>query len=233
MPKYSHKIVSTIAAIVGLLITPTASHAQTTVRVDPGATWVGYMNVFELNDTTFAFGQPWTATADLNASFSGPTLTLTPNTSISRDVALSDTFWWTGGGQGNKSMHANFYVQNDALAGQTVTFTGSVTANTLVSPYTSSVFIRDFAPDFSSFNTITAPVVNGTFTIALATINDPARHVQYGFETVGPNARLDQVSTLGSVTVQAVPEPSAMALIGLGVVGVLAAARSRKAQSKP
>lgn len=210
-----------VSGVVGLLFTAADSLAQVTVGVDPGVTWSGFMNVFELDTTTFVFSSSW-ATADLNASFSGTTLTLTPNTSISRDVPLSDTFWWTAGGQGNKSMFANFFTQNDTLTGQTITFTGTVVANTLASPYTSKAFIRDFAPDYSSFNTVTAPLVNGVFSISLATINDPSRHIQYGFETDGPNARLDQVAGFGSVVVEPVPEPSAMALAALGVFGLLA-----------
>ena len=47
------------------------------------------------------------------------------------------------------------YVQSDsALSGQHLTFTGNVLSNTLVSPYTSVAFIKDFAPDFSSNVTV-------------------------------------------------------------------------------
>src|ERR1051326_140368 len=148
-----------------LLMSATANLHAVTVGVDPGASWIGFMNVFELpsHGGAFAFNSVW-ATADLDASFTGPTATITPNTSISRDVPLTDTFWWQPSGEGNKNMDANFYVQNDALAGQTVTFTGLVLGNSLVAPYTSTIFIKEFAGDFSSMiASTTTPVTPGIF----------------------------------------------------------------------
>lgn len=203
------------------LATISAVKADTTVGVDPGAAWIGYMNVFELpaNGGGYDFGSAW-GTADLNASFSGSILVLTPNTSIDRDVP-NDPYWWVGGAGGapNKNMDANLYVQNDALAGQTVTFTGNVLANTLVSPYTSTIFIKDFAPDYSSFVSTTLPVAPGIFSLSLlAAAGD---HIQYGFETVGPDARLSTVASLGFVQVTAVPEPSAFALLTGGIAVLL------------
>ena len=108
------------------------SAAAVTVGVDSGATWLGFMNVFNLpaDGGAFAFNGSW-GTADLNASFAGPLLTLTPNTSIDRDVP-ADPFWWKGDGSANKNMFASMYVQDNTLAGQTVTFTGRVLANSLV-----------------------------------------------------------------------------------------------------
>ena len=68
------------------------------------------------------------------------------------------------GATGNKITDANLYVEEaDTLAGQTVTFKGEVLANTLVDPYTSVAFIKDFAPDFSSFNMATVALTPGVF----------------------------------------------------------------------
>jgi len=167
-----------------------------TVTVDSATLNSGYMNVFELpaNGGGYVFGSGW-GTADLRASFSGSTLTLLPNT-----IGDPNGFWYVTTASpsiGNKSMDASFYVEPaGSLPGVTMTFAGSVLANTLVSDsntnpagngWTCVAFIKDFAPDFSSVVTVTTPLTNGTtFRISLATINDPARHVQYGFETVGP-----------------------------------------------
>jgi len=172
------------------------------VGVDPSKSWIGYMNVFELpaNGGGYDFGSSW-GTADLDASFSGTTLTLTPNTSIDRDVP-NDPYWWVGGAGGapNKTMDASMYVEDDTLAGQTVTFAGNTSANTLVSPYTCVAFIKDFTPGYSLNGSVTLPVVGGQgFSITLATA--PGDHIQYGFETIGPDARLASVSTLGSVII--------------------------------
>ncbi len=177
----------------------------TNVYVDPAKTWIGYMNVFtNLGGTagTFEFGSGW-GTADLNALFTGPTLTLTPNTSIDRDVP-SDPYWWVGGttnGAPAKIMDANFYVQNDALAGgQTVIFSAYCKSNTLVAPYISVAFIKDFVPDYSSLIQTNVAVVTGQpFSIALTT--SAGHHIQYGFETVGPNARIATVAALGKVII--------------------------------
>jgi hypothetical protein len=178
------------------------SHADTTVSVNSGGSWIGFMNVFELpaNGGGFVFGSGW-GTADLNATVSGTNVVLTPNTSIDRDVP-NDSFWWVGGAGGapNKNMDASYYVQDDTLAGQTVTFMGTCVSNSLVSPYTSVAFIKDFPANFSSPVTVTIPLVEGTpFSISLATT--PGHHIQYGFETIGPDARIATVASLGQVIV--------------------------------
>jgi len=133
-----------------LLLGAISSASAVNVIVDSSKTWIGFMNVSELpaNGGAYQFGSYW-GTTDLNASFSSAGLTLTPNTSIDRDVP-NDAYWWVGGAGGapNKNMDASMYVQDDTLAGQTVTFSGNCVSNTLVSPYTVTVFIKDFAPDF-------------------------------------------------------------------------------------
>src|SRR5689334_329303 len=187
-------ILKTLAVSSSLLLVLTCAHAAT-VTVNPSATWLGYMNVFETpqHGGAFVFGQPW-GTADLTATFSGPVLTLGPNT-----VNDTSSFWYSPSGGpgsvGNKSMDANFYVETTGVyTGQTLTFTGNVLANTLFghvnqlgNGWTSVAFIKDFAPDYSSSVTVTAPLVNGVFSISLPTVSDPTRHIQYGFETVGPD----------------------------------------------
>jgi PEP-CTERM motif len=205
------------------------SQAATTVGVDPGAAWLGYMNVFDLpaNGGAFQFGSGW-GIPDLTASFSGATLTLGPNT-----IDDPGSYWYTPGGgpgaMGNKTMDANMYVETTGtLSGQDLTFTGLVLNNTLVSPYTSVAFIKDFAPDYSSFNTVTAPLVNGVFSITLATDADPTRHVQYGFETIGPNVWITDVAPYGTVQITAVPEPASFVLAGLGMIALLAVRRREK-----
>ena len=124
------------------------------------------------------------------------------------------------GAPGNKTMDANMYVEPVAgtYAGQTVTFSGTVLANSLVSPYTSVAFIKDFAPDYSSNVSVTVPLTPGPFSISLAANADPARHVQYGFETIGPNVWVTDVGPYGNVQIAAVPEPAGLVLLGLASV---------------
>jgi len=212
---------------LGLLCASRPADAAVIVGPDPLAPWVGFMNVFELpqNGGGFVFGSGW-GTADLTAVWSGDVLTLGPNT-----INDTSTFWYVGGGgpgaAGNKNMDANMYVQSDALAGETVTFTGKVLSNTLVSPYTSVAFIKDFAPDFSSFNQVSVPLTPGDFSITLATVNAAGRHVQYGFETIGPNVWITDVGPKGNVQVTQVPEPAGIALLGVAGVALLRRGRGR------
>jgi len=83
-----------------------------------------------------------------------------------------------------------------------VTLVGTVTSNTLTSAHVARAFIRDFAPDFSSAVDafITLPA-SGDFTVSLNTINDPARHVQYGFQMTGVNVWITDVAPYGTVVI--------------------------------
>lgn len=216
-------------ALIGCAVFCTASrvNADTTVTVDPSATWNGFMNVFELpsNGGGYVFGSGW-GTADLTATFSGPVLTLGPNS-----VNDPSTFWYQGGGApgnpGNKNMDANMYVEvTGGLSGQNVTFTGNVLSNTFISPYTSVAFIKDFAPDFSSNVTVSAPLTPGVFSISLATLPGAGRHVQYGFETIGPNVWVTDRGPIGTAQVTAIPEPALLTMVGIAAL-CLAARRRR------
>ena len=54
----------------------------------------------------------------------------------------------------------------------------------------------------------------GNFSVSLNTINDPARHVQYGFETIGPDVWITDVGPYGNIQVTAVPEPMSLGMLG-------------------
>lgn len=179
--------------------------SSTNFYVDPSKPWGGFMNVFNLPASgtyptaapgPYQFGSGW-GTSDLCAVFSGFGLTLTPNT-----IGDPNSYWYTPSGMpgalGNKIMDASMYVELPAnsVPGQNVIFSGTVLSNSLVSlsntnpagnGWTCVAFIKDFAPDYSSFNSVTAPMTVGAFNLSLVAVNDPARHVQYGFETVGPD----------------------------------------------
>lgn len=205
-----------IAAICALFGAAYSANAQVTVGVDSSQAWIGYMNVSELpvNGGAFDFGSVW-ATADLPATFAGTTLTMTPNTSIDRDNP-ADAYWWTGAGPGtaNKSMEALFYVDDSTtLPGKDVTFSGNVIGNTLVSPYSAVIFIKDFVPDYSSFTGVSTPLVPGPFSIHYQTT--VGNHVQYGFAVTGPNARLSEIASLGSVKITAISSPVQEVTVGL------------------
>ena len=109
-----------------------------------------------------------------------------------------------------------------------MTFTGSVLANSLLGPvdaaghgWTAVAFIKDFAPDYSSSVATTVPLTAlGVFSISLPAINDPARHVQFGFEVIGPDVWAGDPLSVPSIDVVAVPEPTATAFVLAGIAGL-------------
>jgi hypothetical protein len=194
----------------GKVVIQSLDAAPTNVYVDSTKAWVGYMNVFDKPQDGGGYlqGSSW-GTADLCAAFDGFGLTLSPNT-----IGDPNSYWYTPSGGpgavGNKTMDANMYVELGSFPGRNLTFSGTVFSNTLVSAsntnalgngWTSVAFIKDFAPDYSSFNLATAPLTPGAFSVTLNTVNDPARHVQYGFETVGPNVWATDAAGFGKVVI--------------------------------
>ena len=193
--------------LVGLALMHTATaSAGVTFGVDPSAPWIGFMNVSQLpsNGGAYVFGQTW-GVADLTATFSGANLTLGPNS-----VNDPNPFWYTPSGgpgaMGNKIMDANIYQeQTDTLMGEQVTFSGIVLSNTLINPYTSVAFIKDFSADYSSFFSATVPLTPGVFSVSMTTIAATGRHVQFGFETIGPDVWVTDRDPIGTVVVTTGP----------------------------
>jgi hypothetical protein len=201
-----------IAALLPLLIVAVGlgtAEAQTNVTVDPAKIVNGYMNVYELDGTTYVFESGW-GLADLTAVFSGYDLTLGPNC-----IGDINEFWYKcvgdsvppncggPGAPGNKVMEANAYAQETGtLSGQLITFSGEVLAYSLTSAHPVIAFIKDFASDYSSYVESSAPLTaTGSFSISLDTIDDPGRHVQYGFQMKGVNVWVTDLGPFGSITI--------------------------------
>jgi PEP-CTERM motif len=214
-----------------------------TVTVDPGTLNLGFNNIFNVGgpgygaaaEGAYQFGSVW-GVADLTSAFSGSAVTLGPN-----QINDPNPYWYSPAGGpgsvGNKIVDANLYNETTGVyVGTTLTFTGQVLSDTLANGpvnqigdgWTSVAFIKDFAPDFSSFNIVTAPLVPGTFSISLSTVNDPTRHVQYGFETTGPDVWTTDVGQYGTVVIAPVPEPTTLALAGLSGLSLLLFRRRQK-----
>ncbi len=172
-----------------------------TVNVDASAAWVGYANVFDLSGTVYQFGQAW-GVADLKTVIDVPsnTLTLYPNYNT---YNATDTYW-ANGAIGNKIFEGDTYVENAALAGNTVTFNGYCSSNTISSAYQNFAFIKalDPANGYATVVSVTAPLVTGqNFTITAPSI-PTGLIVQYGFTVKGLNANpATQSTSLGNIVV--------------------------------
>lgn len=216
-----------LAVVVSLFLAGSAAQAAV-VGVPQSGPWLGYMNVYDLpsNGGGFIFGQGW-GVPDLVSTFDDANnkLTLSPNT-----IGDPNGFWYIGGGgpgaPGNKIMEANTYIETtDVYNGQTVTFQGNVLSKSLTSAHEVFVFIRDFAPDYSSLNQTFVPLDAGPFSISLATDPGSGRHVQYGFQVKGVNVWVTDVAPFGNVMIATIPTPASVALLGLG--GILVGRRRR------
>ncbi len=205
-------LLAMLIPIAGLALSAGTAQADVNVTVDPAAINLGYMNVYNLPSAggAYQFGSTW-GLSDLTAVFSGNLLTLGPNT-----IGDINEYWYQcvgdstapncggPGAPGNKIMEANSYaeVNDGSMAGQTVTFSGVVSAYSLTSAHTVVAFVKDYAPDYSSFTQNTVALTGtGPFTVSLATVNDPSRHVQWGFQMVGVNVWATDVGPYGTITV--------------------------------
>ena len=225
-----------LAMTAAMLLAVSSAQAQVTVNVpDSTAPWLGFMNVSELpeNGGAYVFGSSW-GVPDLNVAFDDANnkFTFSPNT-----IGDPNEFWYQNtsgtatppnvggpGQRGNKSMEANLYIEvnDDSLSGQMVTFEGTILSNTYTDAHDGFIFIRDFAPDYSSSNDIFVPITAaGPFSISLMTDPGPGRHVQYGFQSVGENVWVTDTAPFGNFMVGTIPEPATLSLLGFGAVALL------------
>jgi len=178
-------------------------NAQTQLLLDPTQNWIGYMNVFALPSAggAYQFGQPW-GTKDLRANYNSSTppystLTIQPCSNV---WETTDGYWvqTNNADLPNKQMDASFYVQNDTLEGQNLTFSGNCISNTFGGSYTSTVFIKEFNSGYTVINSAVATATSGQpFSINLQTGVAGGTHIQYGFETQGPDADPTNLPNLG------------------------------------
>lgn len=173
--------------------------AQNTVDVSASANWIGYANVFDLGGG-FQFGSPWELGAIKSVlNTSANTVTLYPNYNT---YNASDPYW-ANGAIGNKIFEGNTFVENNALAGQTLTFKGFVESNTIVEEYEVLAFIKGLNPNtgYSLDVFVSAPLVQGE-NFSITAENIPAGLVvQYGFSVTGLNANPAAEAANGNVVV--------------------------------
>ncbi|HXA45935.1 MAG TPA: hypothetical protein VNZ25_10540 [Candidatus Angelobacter sp.] len=235
-------VLSTLS--LGVLALCASQTSAQTVTVDPTTLTLGYMNYFAVSGPGFgtagaggyAGGSSW-GVPDLTSSFSGSTVTLGPN-----QINDPSSYWYTPAGGpgavGAKIMDANLYNESTGTyVSTTLTFTGDVLSDTLANGpvnaigngWTSVAFIKDFNAGYGLVNTVTAPLVDGTFSISLPIGATPTDHIQYGFETIGPDVWSTDAGPFGNVVITpvAVPEPATWAWAGSGSLLLLSMFRRR------
>jgi hypothetical protein len=167
--------------------------------------------------------------AALPAVISGTQLALSPNVNT---YTPGNGYWTNPDGSGANKMDAAVYTETTGVYVNTsLTFIFDVTANSLAAGYSADAFIKDFGPGYSYNGEQTINLTPGVDSVTYPlTGNNPGEIVQYGFELIGPDANPGTVAGLGSVVVvpEAVPEPSALALAGLGGAAVMGFIRRRK-----
>ena len=205
MKNLIHKFSMSVLIGCAVLASACRSEAQALATVDPAQTWSAYLSWSPMPGDASGYGgsgaSSWGAAA-LQAVFVGNTnLVLSPNTNVYNPASQ---YWVNADGSGANNMDASFYVQNDSLVNQNLTFTGLCLSNNLAGGYTSQAFIKVFNSSYTLLAEVTSGLVEGqSFLISTSSIPGAA-HVQYGFETVGPDANPATASSLGQVVV-AVP----------------------------
>ncbi len=191
------------------------SKAQVTINVDTGMNWVGYMNVFDSTGSNYIFGSSW-AVPDMKTVVDpgNGTLELKPNYNTYANAAnAADSAFWHNGAMGNKIMEANTFVEDLALLGQNVTFSGIVDSATIAAGYTVNAFIKvldannNYSLALYDFDTITA---TGAFSVNVNIPNTAGFIPQYGFTVRGLNGNPAAEIANGKILIrgnQAPPAP--------------------------
>jgi hypothetical protein len=201
------------------------------ITINPSDPWLGYMNWTATPQgwSPGNGGSGW-GTPDLIALFSGAELILSPNTIndpncywyYNPDLGDCATAGSRPGSVGAKLMDANMYIETTGLfQGATMTFSGTILSTNLLDPshtnaegngWTCTAFIKDFAPDYSSSVISRVDLATNsspTFSINYTTLADvPGRHVQWGFETIGPDVWATDPILPGLGNIVAAPYPN-------------------------
>jgi hypothetical protein len=171
---------------------------------DPHATLNGFINYFALNPDNTAGGYAGGfgyATDLLRSKVVNGVAYIMPNTAL---YDINNAVWTNPDGTPNKFVEQDLFIANDDLAGQTLTYNGYCPSNSVPSEYLASVWIEDFAPDYSSFTAVNSNLVAGqAFSITLPTT--PGTHIQYGIRLVGPDNSPTNTDTASAALVSINP----------------------------
>ena len=195
----------------------------TNLVLDPNASLLGYLNFFDMSfDYLGGFVYP---TALLRAGFSNGAAVLQPNIDLyANGPNYNAGYQWTNSdGTPNAELEQDFYIQNDALAGNTLTYNGYCLSNNLDSTYTATAWVEDFSPAYALTASVTSNLVAGqSFSITLPTT--AGDHIQYGLRIDGPDNSPTNLVTQDEVIVTASgpsgTQPTITATVSQGTVSL-------------
>ena len=147
----------------------------------------------------FAVTPPSLVRASMNIT--NDVITLQPNTYVYDNATNTmDATYINPDDSPAAYLEQDYFIQNDNLAGNTITFSGYCSSNNLDPKYTARAWIKDGSPDWSVEHRYDAPLAAGkpyTVTVAAAA----GDHIQYGFGIWGPDNSATNPITQGSVVV--------------------------------
>jgi hypothetical protein len=137
-----------------------------------------------------------------NMNITNDVITLQPNTSdYDNATNAMDPTYINPDGSSAAYLEQDYYIQNDSLAGDAITFSGFCSSNSLNAKYTARAWIKDGSPDWSVEHRYDAPLVAGQpFNVTLA--STAGDHIQYGFGLWGPDNSATNPITKGTVEVR-------------------------------
>ncbi|NOS72531.1 MAG: immunoglobulin domain-containing protein [Verrucomicrobia bacterium] len=221
------KLITACVALCALFGLVVQGISQSSVFNDPSQPFGSFMNVTDLpiNGGGYQFGVPGWAAKDLRATNYADVLKLQACTNVSNP---GDAYWviQDGSGRGNKQMDASWYVDTASLVNSNITFSGNVVDCTLTTNYVCQAFIKVFNASYSSVlqsSVQTLSNANSFFSLNLTANAAGAAHIQYGFETVGPNAPwTNSPDSDGYITIRANAADPKNALVNPGFENGLA-----------
>jgi hypothetical protein len=152
--------------------------------------------------SSFGFAVAPTSILRATMNVSNDVVTLQPNTYV-YDGATNpiNPAYINPDGSSAAYLEQDYYIQNDNLAGDTLTFSGYCTANNLDPKYTVRAWIKDGSPSWGVEHRYDAPIVAGQpFTVTVpSTAGD---HIQYGFGVWGPDNSATNPITQGAAVVR-------------------------------
>ena len=150
---------------------------------------------------SFGFGVTPTSLLRATMNTTNDTITLQPNTYVYDGATNTmDATYINPDDSPAAYLEQDYFIQNDSLAGNTITFAGFCSSNTLDSKYTARAWIKDGSPDWSVEHRYDAPLTAGKpYNVTVATT--PGDHIQFGFGLWGPDYSATNPITQGSVVV--------------------------------